>query len=172
MSMGAAAKALPVPSFPQLVGETSKDLYRLAVRLTGDRDEADDLLQATYVRAFEALQSGRFRGESRHSTLLYRIVLHVAFDERRSLERRARLHDGAATRASRHAADGSEASVQLRELRDALATLPHDQRTALVLKELHGLTGREVAEVMEKTEGAVEQLLVRSRAALRARFES
>ena len=57
------------------------------------------------------------------------------------------------------------------ELREALESLPDDQRTALVLKELHGLSGKETAEVMERSEGSVEQLLVRARAALRKRFE-
>ena len=160
--------APPLPSFEQLVERTSGDLYRLAVRLTGDLAEADDVLQTTYLRAFEALRAGAFRGESRLETWLYRIVTHAAFDSRRSHRRRERLaeHDPDAQQAP----ERMEASVELGELRTALQALPEDQRTALVLKELQGLSGREVAEVMERSEGAVEQLLVRARAALRERF--
>ena len=160
--------APPLPSFEQLVAQTSGDLYRLAARLTGDLAEADDVLQTTWLRAFEALRAGTFRGESRLETWLYRIVTHAAFDSRRSLRRRERLAERDPE--PKQAPERMEANVELGELRTALQSLPEDQRTALVLKELQGLSGREVAEVMERTEGAVEQLLVRARAALRERF--
>ena len=154
---------LPLPSLPALVAQTSKDLYRLARRLTGNGADADDVLQTTYLRAFEALRSGSFRGECRLETWLYRIVMNVAFDDRRGQARRER--------APEVAPEQSEAAVSLAELRGALEALPNDQRAALVLRELHGLSGREAAEVLERSEGAVEQLLVRARAALRKRFE-
>jgi RNA polymerase sigma-70 factor (ECF subfamily) len=164
-----AGPALPVPPFEQLVAETSGDLYRLAVRLTGDPAEADDVLQNAYVRAFEALRAGTFRGESTLRTWLYRIVMHAAFDARRSQKRREGL--AVAIGPPQSAPASSEASVELRELKEALLALPEDQRAALALKELHHLKSREVAEVMERSEGAVEQLLVRARAALKVRFE-
>lgn len=159
---------LPLPSFPELVAQTSKDLYRLATRLTGNRADADDVLQTTYLRAFEALGSGAFRGECRLETWLYRIVMNVAFDARRGQARREQLVKAPASEA---APEQSEAAVGLAELRGALESLPEDQRAALVLRELQGLSGREAAEVLERSEGAVEQLLVRARAALRKRFE-
>jgi RNA polymerase sigma-70 factor (ECF subfamily) len=159
----------PVPPFERIVAETSSDLYRLALRLTGDRGEADDVLQTTYVRAFEALRAGSFRGEASLRTWLYRILTHAAFDARRGGKRRDALAQAAAP--SEAVESRSEASVELRELKDALLSLPEDQRAALALKELHGLKTKEVAEVLERSEGAVEQLLVRARAALKARFE-
>lgn len=162
------APALPVPSFPELVARTSKDLYRLATRLTGNRADADDVLQTTYLRAFEALRNGGFRGECRLETWLYRIVMNVAFDARRAQQRRERLADRPPNEV---APEQSEAAVGLAELRGVLESLPEDQRAALVLRELHGLSGREAAEVLERSEGAVEQLLVRARATLRTRFE-
>lgn len=75
-----------LPSFEQLVAHTSDDLYRLATRLTGDRADAADVLQTTYLQAFEALRDGKYRGECRLETWLYRIATHAAFDSRR-LER-------------------------------------------------------------------------------------
>lgn len=158
-----------LPSFEQLVAETSADLYRLALRLTGDPAAASDVLQTTYLRAFEGLRAGTFRGECKLETWLYRIVMHAAFDARRADRRRDLLHQAA--RCDDAAPERLEATVELSELRSALATLPEEQRSALVLKELHGLTGRQTAEVMERSEGAVEQLLVRARAELRRRFE-
>lgn len=151
------------PPFAQLVTETSTDLYRLALRLTGSAADADDVLQSTYVKAFEALARGGFRARAELKTWLYRIVVNVAFDARREERRREKFSPPPAPAVE---------TVDLHELRAALAVLPEDQRAALVLKELHGLTGRETAAVLERSEGAVEQLLVRARATLKERFGS
>jgi RNA polymerase sigma-70 factor (ECF subfamily) len=66
-------------------------------------------------------------------------------------------------------APSAEARVALAELDDWLAALPAEQRTAVTLKALEGMTSPEIADMMGSTEGAVEQLLVRARAALRRR---
>ena len=162
------AEAEVVPPLPVLLARTAGELYRLAVRLTGDVDAADDVIQIAYLQAFEAVRAGQFRGECQLETWLYRIVTRVALGERRQTARRrvllAERGDAALPAAS------GELLVELRELREALGALPNDQRVALVLKELQGLSGREVADVMERSEGAVEQLLVRARAALKTRF--
>lgn len=155
------------PAFDTLVAQTIDDLFRLAVRLTGSRADADDVVQVAYLRAHEALTKGTFRGESRVETWLYRIVTHVAFDSRRERRRR----DGLTMPTSGVVPDVAEAAVELGELREALELLPVDQRTALVLRELQGLTGKQTAEVMDRSEGSVEQLLVRARATLRERFD-
>lgn len=157
-----------VPAFAALVEQSSDDLYRLAVRLTGSTEEAADVLQTAWLRVFEALRDGAFRGESRIETWLYRVVTHAAFDARRGQRRRDQLQQHETFVVPSRS---MEAAVERGELREALESLPDDQRTALVLKELHGLSGRETAEVMERSEGSVEQLLVRARAALRKRFE-
>ena len=164
VSAASLAKVEPpfqAPTFAQLVTETSTDLYRLALRLTGDRADAEDVLQSTYVKAFQALQRGAFRARSELKTWLYRIVVNTAFDARRAAARREQL-----VPPTPHAAE----LLDLHELREALASLPEDQRAALVLKELHGLTSREAGEVLDRSTGAVEQLLVRARAALKERF--
>jgi RNA polymerase sigma-70 factor (ECF subfamily) len=168
LSATSPAPGATVPPFPVLVEQTSDDLYRLAVRLTGSTEEAADVLQTAWLRVFEALRDGTFRGECRIETWLYRVVTHAAFDARRGQKRRDQLqqHEPLVVPSR-----SMKAAVELGELREALESLPDDQRTALVLKELHGLSGRETAEVMERSEGSVEQLLVRARAALRKRFE-
>ena len=61
--------------------------------------------------------------------------------------------------------------VALGELERMLDQLPEDQRAALVLRELEGMSNAEVAEVLETTEGAIEQRLIRARATLRRRFD-
>ncbi|MFT3708653.1 MAG: RNA polymerase sigma factor [Archangium sp.] len=142
-------------------------LFRLALRLTGRRAEAEDVVQDAFVKALSELRAGRFRGQSSLSTWLYRITVNVAFDRARSSTRRV-----VEPALEEPRSESPDDSIELRELREALAALPEDQRLALVLKELQGLTAREIAQTMERTEGAVEQLLVRARAELKRRFES
>lgn len=142
-------------------------LYRLAARLLGNASDADDVVQEAFIKAISELRRGAFRGESSLSTWLYRIVTHVALDRLRQAKRQEALtptQEG-------QSPVSPEAAVALRELNDAMKELPEDQRAALVLKEVQGLPTREVAAILERTEGATEQLLVRARQALRRRFE-
>lgn len=145
----------------------SAALYKLAARLLGNAAEAEDVLQEAFAKAITELRRGAFRGDCALSSWLYRIVTHAAFDRLRELRKESsqELAD------ERVASATPEAAVALRELGDALRELPDDQRAALVLKEVQGLSAREVAEVLERSEGAVEQLLVRARQALKRRFE-
>lgn len=149
------------------LGAHASAMYRLACRLLGGTQDAEDVLQDVYERAWIALRDGQFRGDAELSTWLYRITVNAALNRLRA--RRA----AAALPASDEAVEPprGEAAVALRELGAALALLPEDQRAALVLKELQGLSAREVAAVLERSEGAVEQLLVRARATLRERLQ-
>ena len=153
--------------FERWVDGTADPLYRLAARLLGDYDAADDVLQDAYLRAFAALRRGEFSGESEVRTWLYRIVVNVALNARRSKRRRETNLPAALPAVE--PAEQLQARLQLRELAEWMRDLPDDQRAVLVLKELEGLSAREVAAVLECTESAVEQRLVRARAALRKR---
>jgi RNA polymerase sigma-70 factor (ECF subfamily) len=162
-----AASAEQTALFERWVEGTADALYRLAARLLGDLDAADDVLQDAYLKAFAALRKGEFKGDSEVKTWLYRIVVNTALNARRSEARRAANLPPAQLEVESR--ERLEARLRLRELSDWLHELPDDQRAALVLKELEGLTAREVAAVLECTESAVEQKLVRARAALRTR---
>ena len=153
--------------FERWVEGTADGLYRLAARMLGDLDAADDVLQDAYLRAFTALRRGEFNGESEVRTWLYRIVVNVALNARRSDQRREANLPPAPPAAE--SSDRIAARLQLHELAKWMQDLPDDQRAVLVLKELEGLSAREVAAVLECTESAVEQRLVRARAALRKR---
>jgi RNA polymerase sigma-70 factor (ECF subfamily) len=145
-------------------------MYRLAARLLGDAQEAEDVLQDAFARVLEQLRRGAFRGDCTLSTWLYRVVTNVALNRQRGARAHA-AHRELSPSGEPTSAMSPEAAVALRELAEAMSELPDDQRAALVLKEIEGLPSREVAEVMERSEGAVEQLLVRGRQALRRRFE-
>lgn len=160
-------------AFSEIVSETTPRLFRLAARMLGDETEAEDVLQEAYVRAFDALVEGRFDARSGAFTWLYRIVANAALDAMRSRKRRRARFEGETQ--TEHAeevatAERIEARAALREISAVLEQLPPDQRAAIVLKELEGMSSAEVAEVMNCSIGAVEQRLVRARATLRTRW--
>lgn len=163
-----AVAAGRIGAFRTVVERTSARLYRRAARLLGSTAEAEDALQDSYVRAYEALRDGRFGGQARVETWLHRIVVNACLDalRRRKVrpELRAELPEGRF--------DGelaAQARLALRELDRWLAELPPAERVVMVLRCVEGLTSPEVAELLECSEGAVEQRLVRARAALRQR---
>jgi RNA polymerase sigma-70 factor, ECF subfamily len=153
-------------AFRGIVDRTRAPMYRLAARLCGDLAEAEDALQEAYVDAYRALREGRWDGRSKVETWLYRIVTNAGIDALRK-RREAR---GAEAREPRF--DGlvaAEARVALRELDALLADLSPQDRAALVLTTVEGLSAKAAAEAIGCSEGAIEQRLVRARAALRAR---
>jgi len=155
-------------AFRSIVEHTKAPLYRLAARLVGDLAEAEDALQDAYVQAYRALGEGRYDGRAKLETWLYRVVTNTSIDTLR--RRRERI--GEATREARH--DGlvsAEARVALGELDALLRALPPGERAALVLVAVEGLSAKEAAEALGCSEGAIEQRLVRARAALRTRSE-
>jgi RNA polymerase sigma-70 factor, ECF subfamily len=155
-------------AFRLIVSQTADALVRLAARMLGSSADAEDVVQEAFVKAYRALSEDSFDFRSSVKTWLYRIVTHSAID---ALRRRARQP---VTSDSTPAgmADGlalAEARLALAELEDWLEALPPDQRAALVLKAVEGLTTPEIADILECSEGAVEQRLVRARATLRKR---
>jgi RNA polymerase sigma-70 factor (ECF subfamily) len=157
-----------VQAFREIVASTAPALFRLAARLTGSTQEAEDVLQDSYVKAWNAIEQDRFEGRAQLETWLYRIVTNTAIDALRSQRRRGRT--GASLSADTPAAgQAADTGAALRELATWLGDLPEDQHAAIVLKELEGMTSTEIATVLGCSEGAVEQKLVRARATLRGR---
>ncbi len=153
-------------AFREIVAATSAELVRLAARIMGNLADAEDVVQEAYLRAHRSLVAGQFDGRSRLRTWLRRIVANAAIDALRSRKRRPAPTDTTPEVAWDGAAS-AEARVALAELDDWLGALPPDQRVALTLSALEGLGNGEIAELMGCTEGAIEQRLVRARAALR-----
>jgi len=157
-------------AFGQIVDATSGRLVRLAARMLGNVVDAEDVVQEAYVKAYRALTTGEFDGRANVSTWLYRIVTNQAIDAMRGRARRPKPTDTADESTSDLAS--AEQKMALAELSDFMSELPPDQRAALVLKAVEGMTSPEIAEVLQCSEGAVEQRLVRARAALRKRSEA
>lgn len=163
---------MPPPSeddFIRLIRDSAPRMYRVAARLTGDLEEAKDVLQDGYIRAFDQLREGGFDGRSALETWVYRIVVNAALDALRRGHRRRAREEAAAPGGWLEAEPLLEARAALRQLSGWMADLPAGERAALVLKEIEGHTAAEVAALLGCSEGAVEQRLVRARAFLRER---
>ncbi|MDI1477957.1 RNA polymerase sigma factor [Polyangium sp. y55x31] len=158
-----------VAAFRPIVDHTRVPLYRLAARLVGNLADAEDALQDAYASAFRALSDGRYDGRAKIETWLYRIVTNACVD----LLRKRRERPAEDTREPRF--DGlvrAEARVALNELDAMLKALQPQDRAALVLVTVEGLSAKEAAEALGCSEGALEQRLVRARAALRTKTEA
>ncbi|MEZ4254193.1 MAG: sigma-70 family RNA polymerase sigma factor [Polyangiales bacterium] len=153
-------------AFAVIVNGTQHRLVRLGARLLGSAADGEDAAQEAYVRAYRAIVDGKFDGRSKVDTWLYRIMTNVALDALRARSRRPvsdEIPEGLAGSGEAEAT----AHVSLRELDSLLKDLPPDQRIALTLQAMEGFTAKEIAELTDSTEGAVEQRLVRARAELR-----
>jgi len=142
-------------SFNQLILRWERPIYALAYRTIGREEDARDVCQETFLRAFRALP--KFRREAKFSSWLYRIALNLCRDWARK-ERRAplvQLPEDMDLMEMAAAAEPSESIEDLvarkdltRRVEKAMALLPEEQRTAIVLKEYHGLTFQEIADLV------------------------
>ncbi|MFN8034995.1 MAG: RNA polymerase sigma factor [Acidimicrobiia bacterium] len=157
-------------AFDELVRSTYVDTYTLAMRLTANEEDARDVVQETYLRAWKGID--RFRGDARFSTWLYRITANVAYThiERRRRHRHDQLDELTEATAGL-SAGGADAGFESSELADRLAAavmaLPTTLRTVLVLKDVYGLPHEAIAEDLAITETAAKVRLHRARKALR-----
>lgn len=140
-------------------------LRRYAHALMRDRDGADDLVQDCLERAVARRQLWRGDGEVR--AWLFRILLNRFRDGARSARSRARLVPLDALPEPAQAG-AQESRLALQEVHAAMARLPDDQRAALLLVAVEGLTIAEAARVLSVPEGTVASRIARARAALRS----
>jgi RNA polymerase sigma-70 factor (ECF subfamily) len=151
-------------AFDELVRRTYVDTYTLAVRLTGNEEDARDVVQEAYLRAWKGI--GRFRGDSQFTTWLYRITANAAITH---LRRRGRFGDllddpgDVVEVPDQPSAD----PVDRDEIHRALFALPVAQRTVLVMRDAYGFSIAEIAEELGLSEGAVKVRIHRARRRLK-----
>jgi RNA polymerase sigma-70 factor, ECF subfamily len=150
-------------AFAAVIRHYDPGLRALAYRLLGDRDLMDDVLQEAYVKAFRALP--RFRGESRLGTWLYRIAYNACLDELRRSYRTEEVPLEAEVPS--RAGDPGDVAARSRDLAQALAALPSEERAAVLLVDAQGFDYRESARILGIPEGTVASRLNRARASLR-----
>lgn len=163
-------------AFERLVLDNQNKVYSLALRLVNDREEAADLSQEAFVKAWQGLQS--FQGESSFATWLYRLTTNLCIDWLRRQKRRERvepaasLDDEASGWAEPADRDSDphlllERSERGRALARGLDRLPDWQRRALVLRELSGLSYQEIGDELDIDLGTVKSRIARARLNLR-----
>lgn len=158
-------------AFAQLVEATHRDTFTLAVRLTGNEEDARDVTQEAYLRAYRGLS--RFRGDAQFSTWMYRITANCAstYLGRRSRHRHDPLPDAADVIDLRADADPelrSDASDLRDRLLAALESLPPKLRAVVVLRDVYELSHDAIAEELGISATAAKVRLHRARHKLRA----
>jgi RNA polymerase sigma-70 factor (ECF subfamily) len=165
-----AAQGGDRPAFDELVRRTYVDTYTLAMRLTADEEDARDVVQEAYLRAWKGL--GRFRGDAQFSTWMYRITANVAYTavKRRRRHRTAPLvevEDVIELRVEAQPEQAAETQALLARLAGALDELPPKLRVLVVLKDVYGLSHEEIADELGISVAAAKVRLHRGRKKLR-----
>ena len=173
------AKGGDQDAFAELVTAHQDRIYTLCLRMTGNREDAQDAAQEAFLNAWRGLAS--FQGGSSFSTWLYRLASNACID---LLRRRKRRQEGEAP----HSLDdeeagwpepaapggGPEEELEQKERRQALErelrALPDHQREILVMREVSGLSYQEIGELLSLDLGTVKSRLARARLALKKRL--
>ena len=147
-------------AFAEIVRRHRDRLWAVALRTVGDREDAADALQDALLSAYRAAE--RFRGDSAVTTWLHRIVVNACLDRMRRRQSRPTVPLPETDVTPAPAADRDTALV----VREALATLPPEQRAALVLVDVQGYAVAEAAEILGVAEGTIKSRCARGRARL------
>src|SRR6187399_172451 len=174
----ARAQGGDVESFNQLIVRWERPIYALAYRVIGKEEDARDVCQDAFLRAYRALPG--FKGQAKFSSWLYRIALNLCRDWIRR-QRRAPVSqfpediDVLEAAAATEPTESIEDLVARRELsavvEEAMAKLPEEQRTAIILKEYHGMTFQEIADLQGCPLSTVKTRLYQGLSVLRRHLE-
>ncbi|AKU24598.1 RNA polymerase sigma factor RpoE [Massilia sp. NR 4-1] len=166
-------------AFDMLVARHQRRLMRLISRILRDQNEAEDVVQESFIKAYRGLR--HFRGDSAFYTWLYRIGINTAKNFLLSQGRRAPLA-GEAALLSAENGEGEHlrdintpesmlASKQIAAtVNEAMDALPLELRTAIVLREIEGLSYEEISDIMACPIGTVRSRIFRAREAIAARL--
>ncbi len=166
-------------AFEQLVLAHQNQIYRLCFRMLGNAEDAADMTQETFLKAWRNLD--RFQGDAAFSTWLYRLASNCCLDFLRSQKRRPTVsmttEDDDGEEQTIEVADDSatpEEELLLKEERSeiarAMASLDEEQRQILSLRVINDLSYTEIAEILDIKEGTVKSRLARARENLRKKL--
>ncbi len=172
------------PPFDEVVDRYYDKVLNLAFRLMGDREEAHDLAQEVFIHAYQAYD--RFRGESEVFTWLYRITVNLAKNRYKQLQRE-REHRWEVLEETDEEEEevepfewedtklSPETLLEQKEIAEAIQRaideLPEDQRVTLVLRDIEGLSYKEIAKIQGCSVEAVKSRLFRARSTLRKKLK-
>ncbi|MBO8129717.1 MAG: sigma-70 family RNA polymerase sigma factor [Peptococcaceae bacterium] len=169
-----------VRAYEELVMLYQDRVYGLCYQLTGNYDDAQDLAQDAFIKAYGALKS--FRNEADFGTWIHRITVNLWINIKRrkrhdvSLDQPVQTSDGEVQRDIAAAEDGPEEAVEKMEfqslVRAALRDLSPEHRAVLVLREMQGYAYDEIAGVLDCSLGTVKSRINRARQALKERVKT
>ena len=158
-------------AFEELVLKYEKTVYNLALRMVGDRDDASDMTQETFIKAYGSLSS--FRGDSKFSVWIYRIATNVCLDFLRSKSRKQQVSltvsdddEDVQLDIPDPKADPEQQlikKISMQSVEEGLKTLPDKQRQILVMRELGGMSYAEIGKALSIEEGTVKSRIFRAR---------
>ena len=166
------AQSGDLDAFEALVRAHEKTVYTLALRMTNQPQDAEDMAQEAFLKVWRALPD--YRWESRFSVWLYRIVSNVCLDWLRRQAKRPTVslsvEDDEGEEAERELPDGRQSPERLLEqkltreaVQRGLETLPDEQRQILLLREIRGLSYEEIGQALALEPGTVKSRLFRAR---------
>ena len=170
----AAAKDGDREAFDELVKATYQGAYTLAYRLTGNEEDARDVVQDAYLRAYKSIR--RFRGDAAFTTWLYRITANCAstYLVKRTKARHEELDEETSAvvdvRPENDPVQRMDGEFERHRLTEALQQLPPDMRAVVVLRDVYDLPHEAIAAELGITEGAAKVRLHRARRKLRERL--
>ena len=161
-----------VNAFETLVLAYEKSVYNIALRMTGNPEDASDMTQEAFIKAYNSLQS--FRGDSKFSVWIYRIATNVCLDFLRSRSRKPTVslsvEDKDGDEVELDVADESQSPEQLLDrqmtresVRRGLETLTPEYRQILLLREIQGLSYDEISQCLGLEVGTVKSRIFRAR---------
>lgn len=171
-----------VAAFDQLILKYRERLYSVVYNLTSNREDANDLTQEAFIKAFRSI--GKFQAKSSFFTWLYRIAVNTTLTHLKrtrlkrffsfdNLDEEISQSELVEVLASRTQTDKPTLMRELQEkLNDALQTLSLKHRTVVVLHEIEGLSHQEIAEIMHSTEGTVRSRLHYAKQQLQSLLQS
>lgn len=168
-------------AFSDLMEQHFAMIYNLALRMSGNPDDASDLTQEVMIKLFKNI--GAFEGKSKFSTWVYRVASNTCLDELRKIKRKKTVsldaeyetEDGSVGYEAEDTAPTPDVSAERSELKTivakAVSRLGEEYRTAVILRDINGLSYTEIAEVIGCSVGTVKSRISRGRANLKEILE-
>jgi len=161
-------------AFSILMERYQQQVFRMAMGFLHIKEDAEDLTQEIFIRLYESLHT--FHADAAFSTWLYRIALNMSLNQLRKNKKRQLLQsiESIFNRDSREKTplEMLESKERDREIQAAIDALPERQRMAFILSRYEELPQKQIAAIMNRSEGAVEQLLQRANENLRKRLQT
>jgi RNA polymerase sigma-70 factor (ECF subfamily) len=169
----ARLQASDARAFEELVIAYQHRVFAVAVRMLGNRAEAEEIAQEVFLRVHRAIRD--FRGDAKLSTWLYSITSRLCLNRLATTERKLTREDDETLARVSGGGPGAAEELERRQLQTALhqaiAALPEDRRIVVVLRDVEGLSYEEIAQALDLELGTVRSRLHRARLDLKERME-